>query len=160
MILPIGHEESSVRRLPWVSFAVMALCVLAFLVTKPSSSATDEGVDELGDMRALPQGEQIGMEFWKNEDDQWVARSEKTVPFLRFAGSSTNDPRALRLRELLNLDPEKFSFPIVDVDFSPTETGQRQVGNFEIVGNSGGHDQFSFFDPEMRGGVVLLPRIK
>ena len=47
MILPIGHEESSVRRLPWVSFAVMALCVLAFLVTKPSSSATDEGGDEL-----------------------------------------------------------------------------------------------------------------
>jgi len=47
VILPIGHEESSVRRLPWVTFAVMALCVLAFLATKPSSSATDEGVDEL-----------------------------------------------------------------------------------------------------------------
>jgi len=47
MILPIGHEESSVRRLPWVSFAVMALCILAFLVTKPSSSAMDDGVDEL-----------------------------------------------------------------------------------------------------------------
>jgi membrane associated rhomboid family serine protease len=49
MILPIGHEESSVRRLPWVSFAVMALCVLAFLVTKPSSSAMDEGADALWD---------------------------------------------------------------------------------------------------------------
>jgi membrane associated rhomboid family serine protease len=47
MILPIGHEESGVRRLPWVSFTVMALCILAFLLTKPSSSAVDEGADEL-----------------------------------------------------------------------------------------------------------------
>jgi membrane associated rhomboid family serine protease len=37
LILPIGHSEGGVRRLPWVSFAVMAICVLAFLVAKPAS---------------------------------------------------------------------------------------------------------------------------
>jgi membrane associated rhomboid family serine protease len=47
MILPVGHEEGSVRRLPWVSFGVMALCLLAFIATKPSSSAMDDGADEL-----------------------------------------------------------------------------------------------------------------
>jgi membrane associated rhomboid family serine protease len=33
MIIPIGHEESEVRRWPWVSFAIMALCLLALLAT-------------------------------------------------------------------------------------------------------------------------------
>jgi len=37
LILPIGHDESGVRRLPWISFAVMAICVLAFLIAKPTS---------------------------------------------------------------------------------------------------------------------------
>ncbi len=31
MLLPIGHDESEVRRLPWVTFALMALCVLILL---------------------------------------------------------------------------------------------------------------------------------
>ncbi|HVH05297.1 MAG TPA: rhomboid family intramembrane serine protease, partial [Myxococcota bacterium] len=35
MILPIGHEESEVRRLPWVTIAIMAICVLALLATNP-----------------------------------------------------------------------------------------------------------------------------
>ena len=33
ILLPIGHEEDGVRRLPWVSFGVMILCALAFFAT-------------------------------------------------------------------------------------------------------------------------------
>jgi len=33
MILPIGHQESSVRRLPWVSFSLIFTCVVSFLLT-------------------------------------------------------------------------------------------------------------------------------
>jgi membrane associated rhomboid family serine protease len=33
LILPIGHQQSSVRRLPWVTFAVIVACVVAFLAT-------------------------------------------------------------------------------------------------------------------------------
>ena len=29
MIFPLSHEHSTVRRLPWVTFAIIALCVLA-----------------------------------------------------------------------------------------------------------------------------------
>ena len=36
MILPIGHEESEVRRLPWVTIAIMALCVLMLIATNPA----------------------------------------------------------------------------------------------------------------------------
>jgi membrane associated rhomboid family serine protease len=36
MIIPLGHEQTSVRRLPWVSFAIMTLCVLTFVLIAPS----------------------------------------------------------------------------------------------------------------------------
>src|SRR5207247_2202059 len=39
MILPIGHEETSLKRLPWVSFTIMALCIVAFLLTGRGSPA-------------------------------------------------------------------------------------------------------------------------
>jgi len=41
MLLPIGHEESSVRRLPWVCFSIMGLCVLSWLLclTVPDTAA-------------------------------------------------------------------------------------------------------------------------
>ena len=77
--------------------------------------------DELGEHSSIPEGFNDGLMFTKDENDQWVARSSKTVPYMRFSGYSKNNPRILRVRELLNLDPEKYSFPIVDVDFAPTE---------------------------------------
>ncbi len=36
MILPYGHEQTSVRRLPWVTFAIMGLCVVVFVATLPA----------------------------------------------------------------------------------------------------------------------------
>ncbi len=33
MFLPVGHDQSSVRRLPWVTFTLMGLCVVVFLLT-------------------------------------------------------------------------------------------------------------------------------
>ncbi len=32
MLLPIGHEETTVRRMPWVTFTVMGLCIAAWLL--------------------------------------------------------------------------------------------------------------------------------
>ena len=101
--------------------------------------------DELGEYSSMPDGEQAGMEFWKNADDQWIARVGKRVPFLRLAGASTNDPRGLRLRELLNLDPQKYSFPIVDVDFSLTEMARIRDGRPAAA-----------FDPEAKFGEIVI----
>ncbi len=33
ILLPLGHDESEVRRLPWVSFTIMAICLLSLLLT-------------------------------------------------------------------------------------------------------------------------------
>ncbi len=37
MILPIGHQEREVRRLPWVTLSLIAACVLVFLFTDTSA---------------------------------------------------------------------------------------------------------------------------
>ncbi|MFQ5718497.1 MAG: rhomboid family intramembrane serine protease [Acidobacteriota bacterium] len=44
MILPIGHENGGVRRLPWVTFGIMGLCVLALLVTHYTPPIDAQGI--------------------------------------------------------------------------------------------------------------------
>src|SRR5258705_1727084 len=58
MILPIGHQEREVRRLPWVSFALMAICVLVFLFTDTNA----------------PQGPTDG-DRWETAADYWRQRA-------------------------------------------------------------------------------------
>ena len=101
--------------------------------------------DELGEHTRMPDGEQIGMEFWKNDEDKWVAHFGKRAPYMRFAKTTTDDSRVTRLRELLNLDPQKYSFPIVDVDFSATEIKRLSSGEPAAV-----------FDPEAKYGEVVI----
>jgi hypothetical protein len=53
MILPIGHENSAVRRLPWVTWSLMVACLVALLATdfdaaqgpEPSDLYMEEAVD-------------------------------------------------------------------------------------------------------------------
>lgn len=33
MLLPIGHDQTTVKRMPWVTFGIIALCVVAYLYT-------------------------------------------------------------------------------------------------------------------------------
>ncbi len=46
MILPIGHESQEVRRLPWVSFAVIALCVITHLLVSPAVKVNRSASEE------------------------------------------------------------------------------------------------------------------
>ncbi|MCK4645496.1 MAG: rhomboid family intramembrane serine protease, partial [Candidatus Aminicenantes bacterium] len=45
MIIPIGHESSTVRRLPWVTFIIMAMCLAAHIMI---SGTMSKQVKELG----------------------------------------------------------------------------------------------------------------
>lgn len=101
--------------------------------------------DELGEYSSMAEAEQGGMEFWKNADGQWVALVGKRVPFMRLAAATANDPRGLRLRELLQLDPQKYSFPIVDVDFSLTEMVRLKEGRPAAA-----------LDPEAKFGEIVI----
>jgi membrane associated rhomboid family serine protease len=42
MFIPIGHEETTVRRLPWVTFIIMALCLVVLVVTYPGERSRRE----------------------------------------------------------------------------------------------------------------------
>jgi membrane associated rhomboid family serine protease len=50
MIIPYGHEHTTVRRLPWVTFTIMGLCVLVFIGTQftVSGHGEDEAIEGLG----------------------------------------------------------------------------------------------------------------
>lgn len=47
MFLPVGHDQSSVRRLPWVTFSIMGLCVLAFFATLVLINSANEDAARL-----------------------------------------------------------------------------------------------------------------
>lgn len=52
MILPIGHQEREVRRLPWVTFSLIAACVLVFLFTDtnaPQGATAEERFETAAD---------------------------------------------------------------------------------------------------------------
>jgi membrane associated rhomboid family serine protease len=40
-LIPLGNERSTVRRLPWITFAIMAICVVVYYVTLPSTVKQD-----------------------------------------------------------------------------------------------------------------------
>ena len=45
ILLPIGHEENTVRRLPVVTFGIMAVCVVAFLLSGRGALISDDDVE-------------------------------------------------------------------------------------------------------------------
>ncbi|MCW8985872.1 MAG: hypothetical protein OQK55_11045, partial [Thermoanaerobaculales bacterium] len=50
MLIPLGHEKTSVRRLPWVTFVVMGLCLIIFLFTHPGEqSRMEDAFEDLGE---------------------------------------------------------------------------------------------------------------
>jgi membrane associated rhomboid family serine protease len=54
MLLPIGHEETTVRRMPWVTLTIIGLCLVAFILTVIAQSS--EGI--------VTSREQRAVEFW------------------------------------------------------------------------------------------------
>lgn len=80
--------------------------------------------------RAIPEGLQYGLQFMTRDDPNVFEPLKLFKPiFLRLAKQSDADPRAKRLRQLLDLDPQKYSFGIVDsadsaVDMLRSESGK------------------------------------
>ena len=48
-LIPIGNERSTVRRLPWVTFSIMALCVVIYYVTLPATVDQDQELTQARD---------------------------------------------------------------------------------------------------------------
>ena len=46
--IPIGNENSTVRRVPWVTFSIMAICVVIYYVTLPVVASQQNELTKLG----------------------------------------------------------------------------------------------------------------
>ena len=60
MIIPLGHEQTSVRRLPWVTFTIIGLCIVTFVL---SIAPEERSLEEAN--RLL---QEIGTLFFANPD--------------------------------------------------------------------------------------------
>ena len=100
---------------------------------KSSMGGTKFPLQQL-DTTAIPDGLAYGLRFMTRDDPITVDPLKLFKPlFLRFSKESNNDPRAKRLRELLHLDPAKYSFAIVDTANSGTEQMRSESGKISQV---------------------------
>jgi len=101
---------------------------------------------EILDTQAIPQGLEYGLQFMTRDDPTVFEPLKLFKPlFLRFSRQSDNDPRAKRLRELLNLDSTKYSFGIVDTANSGTEQLRSESGKLAQA-----------FDPDIQYTEIVL----
>lgn len=112
---------------------------------KSSMGAAKIPLEQL-DSRAIPDGLQYGLQFMTRDDPAVVEPLKLFKPlFVRFSKQSDNDSRAKRLRELLNLDPTKYSFGIVDTANSGVEQLRSESGKLTQV-----------FDPDANLAEIVL----
>lgn len=112
---------------------------------KSSTGAGKIPLDRL-DTRAIPDGLQYGLQFMTRDNPNIFEPLKLFKPlFIRFSKRSDDDPRAQRLRTLLDLDPTKYSFGIVDTGSSGIEQLRSESGKLTQV-----------FDPSIDLGEILL----
>lgn len=98
------------------------------------------------DTTAIPDGLAYGLQYMTRDDPNTVEPLKLTKPlFLRFSKESDNDDRAKRLRSLLNLNPAKYSFGIVDTANSGVEQLRSESGRVTQA-----------FDPETEYAEITL----
>ena len=98
------------------------------------------------DITAIPDALAYGVQFMPRDDPTVVEPLKLFKPlFLRFSRQSDNDPRARRVRELLNLDAAKYSFGIVDTASSSVEQLRAESGRLTQA-----------FDPDTEYAEIVL----
>jgi hypothetical protein len=94
------------------------------------------------DTRAMADALGIGVQFMTLDDPNVFQMVKLDRPtFIRFSKRSDDDPRALRLRELLDLEPGKYSFSIIDTGASGPEQLQAALKKLTPVRGDGTMDE-------------------
>jgi membrane associated rhomboid family serine protease len=99
MLLPIGHEETTVRRMPWVTLTIISFCLLAFTLTAIAPSGEED----------ITAGERRAVEFFL--DHPYLELDQRLKGYIYYSlrpqvGQEVSPPDDLdRLqREQLELD--------------------------------------------------------
>ena len=69
-----------------------------------------------------------GGELLQNEKKEWQLHTFSRRLSIRFSPAAVDSPDAQRLRELLNLNPDRSSFPILDLELTTIEKGRAYSG--------------------------------
>ncbi len=77
IIVPIGHEEMTVRKLPWVSIVIALLCLIAQLGFVPGAADTGRQRDEAAATLRAAQDELRQM--WVQENETRAARGQPSI---------------------------------------------------------------------------------
>ncbi len=93
MLIPIGHEESEVRRLPWISIVIGVSCILIYWFSGQAEDRAQERAEEsltaavqyYGERPYLEADEEVASaaEWWyvEEEADSWYEESEEEGGF-------------------------------------------------------------------------------
>ncbi len=98
MIIPIGHEHTTVRRLPWVTFSIMGLCVLVSIFTSLMGS---------GGEREAAGNLQQALEYFA--EHPYLQLPERLYSF--FEGQYGADEMAAEIEAMRELGPERPANP-------------------------------------------------
>jgi len=71
---------------------------------------------------------EAGVELFQDENEKWQIHTFKRRLSIRFSPDSAGSRDALRLRELLNLYPDRHSFPILDSELTKVEEARAHLG--------------------------------
>jgi len=112
---------------------------------KSSMAAGKLPIEQI-DSRAIPDGIAQGVQFMTREDPKIFEPLKLSKPlFLLFSKDSDSDPRAQKLRDLLNLNPDKYSFGITDAANSGKEQLRTEGGKPTQV-----------FDPSVKMEEIVM----
>ena len=92
MLLPIGHDQTTVRRMPWVSFGIIALCVLAFIYTLVAP----------GDEAAVAEAELFAVEYFV--DHPYLELDPQLKGYVYYSLRQTRSDDVVRLARLVSMD--------------------------------------------------------
>lgn len=99
------------------------------------------------DTRAIAEGIPSRLFFLQREDRPATIepRVFSNPLFLRFSKASDSDNRAIRLRELLNLNEKRYSFPIINTANASPELLRTEAGGLSLV-----------YDPDVKLDQIML----
>ena len=107
IILPIGHDDSAVRRQPWVTYTLMATCVVALLATNGRVASGEQR------LAAAQQRLVAALDAWAErpylflpQDAVAALPSELTEPYTALAASAEPAPAELNRFEIASEQAE------------------------------------------------------
>jgi membrane associated rhomboid family serine protease len=131
IVIPVAHEQQKVQRLPWITFALIAINVIAYLIISPGRDDNQREVNQKYDQLVKFYTEHAYLEFpdsmrqflTQNESDRVDAMKESAEKPLDFDAVEDEqaklDEMADDVVSLLNQDPfRKYGFVPTDPHFA------------------------------------------